>query len=68
MVSIANEFRPSFVSRNASSFRTAVRRLASRRVHCPEPAPLELFPFEQSGPAKPPERVDEECERWDGLS
>ena len=44
------------------------RRTAIRRLPRPQPAMLDLFALVATGPMNPPDRKEQDVERWDGLS
>lgn len=65
---LVNDFRQEFSTRTSFVTRASSRRISMRRTFRSEPCTMPLFPLEPAGPVTPPERYDEDCERWDGLS
>ncbi|MFI5381604.1 MAG: hypothetical protein ACHRHE_20090 [Tepidisphaerales bacterium] len=65
---LVKDFGQQFSTRTGFATRPSSRRISMRRTFRSEPYTLPLFPLEPAGPVAPPERHDEDCERWDGLS
>ncbi|MGA2498478.1 MAG: hypothetical protein ABSH20_12090 [Tepidisphaeraceae bacterium] len=65
---LAIDFGQEFSTRTGHSTRQSSRRISMRHTCRSEPCTLPLFPLEPAGPVTPPERHEEDCERWDGLS
>jgi hypothetical protein len=65
---LTNDFGQKFSTRTSFATHPSSRRISMRRAFRSELYTLPLFPMEPAGPVSPPERHDEDCERWDGLS
>ena len=65
---LVKTFGQEFSTRTSFASRPSIRRMSMRRPFRSEPYTMPLFPLEPAGPVNPPERFDEDCERWDGLS